>query len=104
MIKPTPTEQRLTMRRADFATLGEALDYAGEGDTGFNFYSGRGELVHAMPYRELRDEARATARRFLSLNLAEGTVKNHASRIMQKLHANTRTELAVLVLARRKQP
>lgn len=38
------------------------------------------------------------------LNLAEGTVKNHASRIMQKLHANTRTELAVLVLARRKQP
>ncbi|MBS75280.1 response regulator transcription factor [Variovorax sp.] len=39
-----------------------------------------------------------------ALNLAEGTVKNHASRIMQKLHANTRTELAVLVLARRKQP
>ncbi|QRF61404.1 response regulator transcription factor [Variovorax paradoxus] len=39
-----------------------------------------------------------------TLNLAEGTVKNHASRIMQKLHANTRTELAVLVLARRKQP
>ncbi|SFO94053.1 two component transcriptional regulator, LuxR family [Variovorax sp. PDC80] len=38
-----------------------------------------------------------------ALNLAEGTVKNHASRIMQKLHANTRTELAVLVLARRKQ-
>ena len=73
MIKPTPTEQRLTMRRADFATLGEALDYAGEGDTGFNFYSGRGELVHAMPYRELRDQARATARRFLSLNLAEGS-------------------------------
>ncbi|WP_123658091.1 fatty acyl-AMP ligase [Salinisphaera japonica] len=73
MIKPTPTEQRLTMRRADFATLGEALDYAGEGDTGFNFYSGRGELVHAMPYRELRDQARVTARRFLSLNLAEGS-------------------------------
>ncbi|MBS0455534.1 MAG: response regulator transcription factor [Proteobacteria bacterium] len=35
-----------------------------------------------------------------ALHLAEGTVKNHASRIMQKLHANTRTELAVLVLAR----
>ncbi|MDM0112752.1 response regulator transcription factor [Variovorax sp. J22R133] len=38
-----------------------------------------------------------------ALHLAEGTVKNHVSRIMQKLHANTRTELAVLVLARRKQ-
>ncbi len=37
----------------------------------------------------------------LSLHLAEGTVKNHVSRIMQKLHANTRTELAVLVLGRR---
>jgi len=36
----------------------------------------------------------------IALHLAEGTVKNHASRIMQKLHANTRTELAVLVLAR----
>jgi DNA-binding NarL/FixJ family response regulator len=33
-----------------------------------------------------------------ALNLAEGTAKNHVSRIMQKLHANTRTELAVLVL------
>jgi len=36
-----------------------------------------------------------------ALHLAEGTVKNHVSRIMQKLHANTRTELAVLVLARK---
>jgi len=36
-----------------------------------------------------------------ALHLAEGTVKNHVSRIMQKLHANTRTGLAVLVLARK---
>ena len=39
-----------------------------------------------------------------TLHLAEGTVKNHVSRIMQKLHANTRTELAVLVLARKPAP
>lgn len=39
-----------------------------------------------------------------ALNLAEGTAKNHVSRIMQKLHANTRTELAVLVLARKGEP
>jgi len=31
-----------------------------------------------------------------NLSLAEGTVKNYVSRIMAKLHANTRTELAVL--------
>jgi DNA-binding NarL/FixJ family response regulator len=40
----------------------------------------------------------------VALHLAEGTVKNHVSRIMQKLHANTRTELAVLVLGRKSQP
>ncbi len=31
-----------------------------------------------------------------ALSLAEGTVKNYVSRIMEKLHANTRTELALL--------
>ena len=31
-----------------------------------------------------------------TLCLAEGTVKNYVSRIMEKLHANTRTELAIL--------
>lgn len=33
--------------------------------------------------------------------LAEGTVKNYVSRIMEKLHTNTRTELAVLSARRR---
>jgi DNA-binding NarL/FixJ family response regulator len=33
--------------------------------------------------------------------LAEGTVKNYVSRIMEKLHANTRTELAVMRLRQR---
>ena len=31
-----------------------------------------------------------------TLFLAEGTVKNYVSRIMEKLHANTRTELAIM--------
>lgn len=34
--------------------------------------------------------------------LAEGTVKNYVSRIMEKLHANTRTELAVMTVRRRR--
>ncbi|HEX3849005.1 MAG TPA: response regulator transcription factor [Steroidobacteraceae bacterium] len=34
--------------------------------------------------------------------LAEGTIKNYVSRIMEKLHANTRTELAVRAAASRK--
>ena len=37
-----------------------------------------------------------------TLFLAEGTVKNYVSRIMQKLHANTRTELAVLSTKQRR--
>ena len=36
-----------------------------------------------------------------AMSLAEGTVKNYISRIMEKLHANTRTELAMLS---RRQP
>jgi len=34
--------------------------------------------------------------------LAEGTVKNYVSRIMEKFHANTRTELAVMSLRQRR--
>jgi DNA-binding NarL/FixJ family response regulator len=33
--------------------------------------------------------------------LAEGTIKNYVSRIMEKLHANTRTELAILTRKQR---
>jgi DNA-binding NarL/FixJ family response regulator len=36
------------------------------------------------------------------LFLAEGTVKNYVSRIMDKLHAGSRTELAVIALRRRR--
>jgi DNA-binding NarL/FixJ family response regulator len=36
------------------------------------------------------------------LFLAEGTVKNYVSRIMEKLHAGSRTELAVIALRRRR--
>jgi DNA-binding NarL/FixJ family response regulator len=35
--------------------------------------------------------------------LAEGTIKNYVSRIMAKLHANTRTELAVNASRRRRE-
>jgi DNA-binding NarL/FixJ family response regulator len=35
--------------------------------------------------------------------LAEGTVKNYVSRIMAKLHANTRTELAITVSRHRRE-
>ena len=45
---PTPTQDALTRRFADFATLGDALDYAATGARGLNFHDARGNL--ARPY------------------------------------------------------
>ena len=55
----TPTVNNLPFRAADFATLAEALDYAARGQTGANFYTGRGELYASLPYATLRSEARS---------------------------------------------
>ena len=60
------------MRYADFGTIAEALDYAAHGDAGFNFYSGKGQLVEALPYRLLREQARALAARMLGAGLKPG--------------------------------
>ncbi|MFO1429088.1 MAG: fatty acyl-AMP ligase [Candidatus Competibacteraceae bacterium] len=69
----TPSHNKLPLRAADFATLAEALDYAAEGDTGCNFYTGRGELYAVLSYAQLREQAQALARRFQSLNLERGS-------------------------------
>jgi len=70
--EPTPTRSRQAQRLADFATLTDALDYAAAGDTGYNFYDGRGRLRSVLPYRALRKQARDAARRMLSLDLEHG--------------------------------
>jgi DNA-binding NarL/FixJ family response regulator len=46
-------------------------------------------------------EGRSNKQIAAAVFLAEGTVKNYVSRIMEKLHANTRTELAVMSVRRR---
>ncbi|HET9354578.1 MAG TPA: AMP-binding protein, partial [Sphingomicrobium sp.] len=68
----TATTDALKRRLSDFETLGEALDYAALGRRGMNFHDARGTLVRAYPYSELRDDALAHARRFLTLGLAKG--------------------------------
>lgn len=45
---------------------------------------------------ELISESRTNRQIAQALSLAEGTIKNYISRIMEKLHANTRIELALL--------
>ena len=54
---------------ADFATLTEGLDYAAQGVTGFNFYSGRGALEHVLAHAELRRRALMVARKLMSTGL-----------------------------------
>ncbi|HVO83553.1 MAG TPA: fatty acyl-AMP ligase [Syntrophobacteria bacterium] len=68
----TPSENRLPLRLGDFATLTEALEYAAQGDTGFNFYTGTGKLYAVLPYARLKEEAQTLARRLLSLGLGRG--------------------------------
>ena len=68
----TPSENRLPLRLGDFATLTEALEYAAQGDTGFNFYTGTGKLYAVLPYTRLKEEAQTLARRLLGLGLERG--------------------------------
>jgi DNA-binding NarL/FixJ family response regulator len=51
---------------------------------------------------ELIAEGRSNRQIAQTLFLAEGTVKNYVSRIMEKLHANTRIELAILTRKQRR--
>jgi len=69
---PTTTRHQLPFRAADFTTLAAALDYAAQGATGANFYSGRGELRARLSYRSLRRDAVALARKLLALGLNKG--------------------------------
>ena len=69
---PTPSLSGLPLRAGDFATLPQALDYAAEGLTGLNFYSGQGDLAATLSYRNLRADARDLACRLHGLGLARG--------------------------------
>jgi len=72
-LQATPTiSPGLATRRSDFETIGEALDYAARGDTGFNFFSAKGELERVLTYRELRERARDFAQGLVKLGLAKG--------------------------------
>jgi len=68
----TPTLDSLPRRIADFATLGEALDYAARGSRGMNFHDARGTLLRSYPYSELRADALAHAGRFIAMGLKKG--------------------------------
>ena len=72
-MKATKINKLLPLRNASFDTLTEALEYAAQGDTGFNFYDGRGELFAVVSYAELREQAMTLARKLLSLGCKRGS-------------------------------
>lgn len=69
----TPTNHPLPFRAANFATLTEAMDYAAQGETGANFFTGRGAIYAALSYRELREQAVVLAHKLLGLGLEQGS-------------------------------
>ncbi|MFP5513368.1 MAG: fatty acyl-AMP ligase [Alphaproteobacteria bacterium] len=72
MLSPTPSTCPLPLRKADFATLTEALDYAADSERGLNFHSGNGQLLEALTYRDLRAQAVSLARRLLAAGFEPG--------------------------------
>lgn len=71
-LNPTPTDSQVPLKTTNFSNLADALDYAAQGKSGFNFYSGRGELRSVLTYTELRRRAQALAKRLLGLPLQRG--------------------------------
>jgi fatty-acyl-CoA synthase len=71
-LTPTPNRCALPRRFSNFATLGEALDYAAQGARGLNFHDARGRLVRTYPFSELREDALTMARRFVSKGVKPG--------------------------------
>lgn len=72
MLQPIPTFSAVPYRRADFSTLPECLDYAARGRSGITLYSGRGDVVEALSYRDLRMQAVSLARRTRRAGLRPG--------------------------------
>jgi fatty-acyl-CoA synthase len=48
------------------------MDYAAQGDTGSNFYTGRGVIYASISYRDLKDQAMELGRKLLGLGLNKG--------------------------------
>jgi len=69
---PTPANTHLPLKIAPYTNLVDALEYAAQGESGFNFYDGSGQLSAVLSYAELRDEAKVIARRLLSLGCERG--------------------------------
>jgi len=67
MILSTSSDSGQPLICGQFETLIEGLEYAARGHTGFNFYSGKGDLKTRLTYTELRDRAIVAAKRLVRI-------------------------------------
>lgn len=65
----TPTRDDLPRRFSDFATLGEALDYAARGKRGLNFHDARGNLARPYPFADMHKDALDFAYRLIAMGV-----------------------------------
>jgi len=73
ILKPTPINRELALKCEGFAGLADALEYAAQGESGYNFYGHNGELEYVLSYRELLEDARTLARRLAGLGCPRGS-------------------------------
>ena len=73
MLNQTSTHRGLSLRRANFKTFVEALDYAAEARSGMNFYGPRGHLTHVISYAELIQRCRVIAARLMATGIVSGS-------------------------------
>jgi DNA-binding NarL/FixJ family response regulator len=102
-------ESRLTPQIArkvmdQFRRLAAASDYAPGADNAGRKTDAGTETLNDKEEKILRLITDGMSNRQIAaaMFLAEGTVKNYVSRIMEKLHANTRTALAVISAKQRR--
>jgi len=69
---PTPNDDGLERRFADFDTFCDALDYAAQGQRGFNFHDPRGVLKRVYPFRELRSDSLKVAHALVARGVQPG--------------------------------
>ncbi len=102
-------ESRLTPQIArkvmdQFRRLAAGSDFAREADNAGKKTDASTETLNDKEEKILRLITDGMSNRQIAaaMFLAEGTVKNYVSRIMEKLHANTRTALAVISAKQRR--
>lgn len=72
LVQPTSTNKLLPVKISGYTSLVDVLEYAAQGDTGYNFYDGRGHLGSVLSYTDLRDQAKVLAQKLLGLGCERG--------------------------------